>query len=289
MTDMQDYQGPKILLTGRTGQVGAELFPLLKEIGTVWAPDRKYFDLSKPETLRSEIQNFQPSLIINPAAYTSVDGAETDETQAYQVNQFAPKVLAEEAHRLNIPLIHFSTDYVFDGKKNGPYTEVDETHPINVYGRSKLGGEQEIQNIHDKHLIIRTAWVYHKNLGCSFYQTMTKLFKTKNAVNVVDDEIGNPTSAVFLAKAVSNIISQLNSHVELENRWGVYHLVEDKAMSRYDFATKILSEIQAEGQMYDCQINSICSCDYKHVANRPLNSVLSTEKINQFFSLSGQK
>ena len=287
MTNLQDHQSPKILLTGHTGQVGSELLPLFKEMGTVWAPDRKNFDLSEPETLREKIQHFQPALIVNPAAYTSVDAAETDENQAYQINQFAPRILAEEAQRLNIPLIHFSTDYVFDGEKKGAYSEIDKTNPINIYGLSKRSGEHEIQNIHDKHLIIRTAWVYHKNYGRNFYQTMRKLFKTKNEINVVDDEIGNPTSAPFLAKQVYNIISQLDLNNDRENRWGVYHLVEDNAMSRYQFAKKILSEMKTEGDKFNCQINSISSCDYNHIANRPLNTVLNTEKINQFFSLNG--
>jgi dTDP-4-dehydrorhamnose reductase len=287
VTNVQDYQSPKILLTGHTGQVGSELLPLLKEMGTVWAPDRKNFDLSEPEMLREKIQHFQPALIVNPAAYTSVDAAETDENQAYQINEFAPRILAEEAQRLNIPLIHFSTDYVFDGEKKGAYSEIDKTNPVNIYGLSKRGGEQEIQNIHDKHLIIRTAWVYHKNHGRNFYRTMCKLLKTKNEINVVDDEIGNPTSAPFLAKKVYNIISQLDLNDDREDRWGMYHLVENNVMSRYQFAKKILSEIKTEGDKLDCQINSISSCDYNHLANRPLNSVLNTEKINHFFSLNG--
>ena len=187
--------------------------------------------------------------------------------------------MADEAQRLNILLIHFSTDYVFDGKKKGAYSEIDKTNPNNIYGLSKRGGEQEIQNIHDKHLIIRTAWVYYRNHCRSFYQTMCNLLKTKNEINVVDDEIENPTSATFLAKEVYNIISQLDLNDDREGRWGMYHLIEDNAMSRYQFAKKILSEIKTEGDKLDCQINSISRCDYNHLANRPLNSVSNTEKI----------
>lgn len=274
----------KILLTGSTGQLGFEVLHLEQEIGQIWAPKRNEFDLSQPETLRPYIREFKPDIIINPAAFTAVDVAEVETEMVFQVNQFSAKVLAEEAHRLDIPLIHYSTDYVFDGTKNEPYVETDPTNPLNVYGLSKLRGEEEIQRTHDKHLIIRTAWVYNKTYGKNFYRTISHLLKTKDVVNVVDDEIGNPTSSTFLARATFQIIKQLN-FTDKEDRWGVFHLIEDKPTSRYEFAHLIYKELKKTNNVLDVKINPIKSAEFKTNTRRPLNSSLNPEKFYNAFTL----
>lgn len=288
MNVFQRYQKPKILLTGATGQVGSKLFFLLHKVSNVWAPNRIDFDLNYPEGLRQKIRKFQPQLIINPAAYTSVDEAENNKNQCFSINQFSPKVLAEEAEKLNIPIIHFSTNYVFDGKKQGAYLETDPTNPINVYGLSKLGGEKAIQSTTDKHLILRTAWVYDKENGENFYRKIDKLLKKKDEISVVNDEIGNPTSASFLANSVYAILTQLDTFNEAESRWGLYHLIEDVGMSRYQFAQKILNEIAAVNDEVNCKINATSEKNYKIKTKRPQNTVLSTKKINYFFSIPGK-
>ena len=277
----------KFLLTGATGQIGHEMLPFLKKIGNVWAPSRSEFNLSDTSSISKKIHNYKPDMIVNLAAYTDVEGAETNHKTAHYINQLAPRVLAKESNKLSIPLIHFSTDYVFDGKKGRPYIETDVPNPLNVYGKSKLKGEEEIQNNHDKYLIIRAAWVYNKTKGKNFYRTIADLCKSQNQFNVVDNEIGNPTSAEFIAKKMYDVIIQINRDKKIENLWGVYHLVEDEAISRYDFARKILADVKIENKAISTNIKAIKSHEYKTLAKRPKNSVLSVDKFNKTFSLKG--
>ena len=277
----------KILLTGAKGQVGSELLRLLRHRGAVWAPGRDELDLCDPQAIKEKIRLYKPDLIINPAAYTAVDAAETDIEEALAINQTAPKILSEEAHRIDVPLIHFSTDYVFDGAKHEAYTENDKTNPINIYGLSKCRGEEEIPKNHDKYFIFRVAWVYNKTRGNNFYRTVLHALQTKSEISVVNDEIGNPTSTNFIAASILNILEQVNLKDDSENRWGIYHLIEDEPMSRHQFACKILSDLNSGSEKFSVKINAISSMEYKTAALRPLNSTLSTGKVKKAFSLKG--
>jgi dTDP-4-dehydrorhamnose reductase len=263
---------PKILLTGGTGQVGYELQTTLKPLGEIWAPGRDEFDLVNPDSLRRKIQAYQPDLIVNPAAYTAVDQAESEPDLARAINAEAPRVMAEEAHKLNIPLIHYSTDYVFDGTKTEPYTEDDVPNPLNVYGQTKLEGERAIQAAHDQYLIFRTSWVYSTTRGKNFYRTMLQLFQEKEEIRVVDDQIGAPTSAQFLAAKTAEILSQLKTKEQGEDRWGLYHLTENETMSWYEFAIKIKKQCGFKGM-----IKRIKTEEYHALAIRPMCSLLLTK------------
>ena len=276
----------KILLTGGTGQVGFELQTTLKPLGAVWAPGRDKFDLANPDSLRTKIQAYRPDLIVNPAAYTAVDQAESESDLARVINAEAPRVMAEEAHKLNIPLIHYSTDYVFDGTKTEPYTEDDTPNPLNVYGKTKLEGERAILATHDQYLILRTSWVYSPTRGRNFYRTMLWLFQEKDDIRMVDDQIGAPTSAQFLAEKTAEILSQLKTREAGEDRWGLYHLTEDETMSWYGFAQRILE--QAKKGTSEPKVKSvqpISSSEFKTVAKRPINSQLNCSKSAVAFKL----
>jgi dTDP-4-dehydrorhamnose reductase len=276
---------PKILLTGGTGQVGYELQNTLKPLGEIWAPTRQEFDLANPESLRAKIQAYQPDLIVNPAAYTAVDQAESEPELAYTINAEAPRVLAEEAHKRGIPLIHYSTDYVFDGMKTEPYTEDDVPNPLNVYGKTKLEGERAIQAAHDQYLILRTSWVYSPTRGKNFYRTMLRLFQEKEEIRVVDDQIGAPTSAQFLAEKTAHILSRIRTKEQGEDRWGLYHLTENEVMTWYEFAMKILT-IESPTHAFTLQsIKPISSKEYSQSPIRPGNSRLAS----RIYKIMGSK
>jgi len=280
---------PKILLTGGTGQVGYELQTMLKPLGSVWAPSHQEFDLANPESLRKKIQDYQPDLIVNPAAYTAVDQAESEPELARTINAEAPRVMAEEAHKRRIPLIHYSTDYVFDGTKTEPYTEEDEPNPLNVYGKTKLEGERAIQQAHDQYLILRTSWVYSPTRGKNFYRTMLKLFQEKEEIHVVDDQIGAPTSAQFLAEKTAQILNRLKTKEQGEDRWGLYHLTEGEVMSWYRFASKIYIEFMVDNvnRLITKRIVPMSSNEYPVAAKRPKMSLLSIIKLGERDLLNG--
>jgi dTDP-4-dehydrorhamnose reductase len=283
MNNKTKYKYSKILLTGGSGQLGQELLRILQPIGTIWAPERKLFNLSHPETLRQKIRDYCPDLIINVAAYTAVDQAEMEQEFAYNINVEAPRVLAEEAHSLKIPLVHFSTDYIFDGKKNKPYVEGDKANPLNIYGKTKLEGEIAIKESHDQYLIFRTSWLYSPTHGKNFYTTMLRLFKEKEEIQVVNDQIGSPTSVEFLAEATVEILSQLGTNESGENRWGVYHLSGEDQMSWYDFALKIYKKEKSPGLFKTKKILPISEKKYTSKAIRPNYSVLNCDYIQQKF------
>ena len=276
----------KFLLTGSSGQVGSEMLPFLKKLGHVWAPSRDEFDLYNLDSLPNKVQQYKPNMIINLAAYTNVEGAELDSNSANHINHLAPSILAKEANRLKIPLIHLSTDYVFDGTKETSYNETDTPNPLNVYGQTKLNGEKEIERNHDKYLIIRVAWIYNKKKGNNFYRKIVNLCKTKDTINVVENEIGNPTSAKFIAKRISNIISQIDCVETTKDKWGIFHLVEEGVMSRFDFACNILNKIKHEHDIIVKKINAIKRHEYKTIANRPQNSVLDSQKFYKTFKIN---
>lgn len=281
MNNKSTQKYPKILLTGGSGQLGQELKSVLLPLGKVWAPNSRDFDLKKPNSLRLKVRNFEPDIIINLAAYTDVEQAESEPELAQIINVESPKVLAEESKKLDIPLIHLSTDFVFDGKKREPYKETDLTNPVNIYGATKLQGEIEIQNIHEKHLIFRTSWLYNANYGKNFYRTMLKLFQEKPEVEVVDDQVGNPTSVNFLANAIVEILLNLKKNKEI--RWGLYHLSENESMSWFEFAKNIYISKGGQDLCKTKKISPISSQEFASRVNRPNYSVLNCDKVQQQF------
>ena len=284
----RDPKYTKILLTGGTGQVGRELQSTLRSLGNLWTPSRDEFDLAKPQSLRDKVQSYRPDLIINSAAFTDVDKIELEPALAHVVNAEALEVLAEEAHKLNIPLIHYSTDYVFDGAKAEPYTEEDIPNPINVYGNTKLAGERALQANHDRYLILRTSWVF-SNKGRNFLTTMLRLFQEREEISVVEDQLGAPTSALFLAEATAQILGHLRTKDESENRWGLYHLTPSGRTSWHGFAQEILKRAidhkQLCNQLMIKEIHPIPTSAYPTPARRPKNSSLDTSKLVREFQI----
>src|SRR6056300_1248563 len=225
----------KILITGINGQVGHALMQELSDHELIGLT-RKDCDLTNLDQIKKVIDNNQPDLIINSAAYTKVDQAEDEPELAFQINRDAPKVMAEKAREYNIPLIHFSTDYVFNGEKKEAYVEDDPTHPLGVYGESKCAGEKAIQEVGGLTYIFRTSWVY-SNIGHNFYLTMKKLSQERDELKVVADQIGVPTSNQFISEQLKDIIPQFS-----EKNIGIYHLVPDGTCSWYEFAKQIIGK-----------------------------------------------
>jgi dTDP-4-dehydrorhamnose reductase len=227
-------------------------------------------------------------LIVNAAAHTAVDQAESEPALTHTINAEAPRVLTEEAQKLNIPLIHYSTDYVFDGNKTRPYSEEDDTNPLNVYGHTKLAAEQAIQEAHDQYLIFRTSWVYSLK-GKNFLTTMLRVFEQREEIRVVDDQFGTPTSAAALAEATRRILDQLRSKEEGENRWGLYHLTAKGQTSWYGFAQEIKKRAKEKKELSVRlrvkEIVPIPTSDYPTPARRPRNSRLDTSKVIQGFQI----
>ena len=266
----------KILITGTKGQVGHALTKTLTEHQII-ALTRQDCDLTNLDHIKQTIDQHQPDLIINPAAYTQVDQAEDEKDLAFLVNRDAPRVMAEKAREYDIPFIHFSTDYVFDGEKEGAYMEDDPTHPLGVYGQSKLAGEEAIQNVGGKFYIFRTSWVYSE-IGHNFYLTMKGLSEKRDEIRVVSDQFGVPTSNLFIAKHTQNIIKQLSS-----KNTGIYHLVPDGQCSWCEFAKQIITKTTPA---FD--INNILPVDtdqYPTNAKRPKSSVLDNSLIKTVFML----
>lgn len=211
----------KILVCGHNGQVAQALATQLAGLGAIHLLGRDQLDLARPQALREPLRQLAPDLIINAAAYTAVDQAESEPEAAYAINADAPRVLAEEALRLGAPLIHYSTDYVFDGCKATPYTEADRPNPLSIYGRSKLAGEQAIAAVDGEHLILRTSWVYSLH-GRNFLLTMQRLLQEKPQLRVVDDQIGAPTWAASIATSTRALIERWQAGQA--GAWGTYHL-----------------------------------------------------------------
>ena len=256
----------KILLTGSTGQVGWELHRCLAHLGEVVATDRASLDLGRPQTVASGVRALRPGLIVNAAAYTAVDRAERDAQACFAVNAESVGALAREAARLGALLVHYSTDYVFDGAKRTPYVEDDPTGPISAYGRSKLAGEQEIARSGCRHLILRTSWVYAMR-GRNFVLTMLRLARERQQLRVVNDQIGAPTWARDIAQAT---LSALNRREPVE---GLYHVTASGSASWFDFAGRLL-----ELAGLDTPLVPIVTSEYPTDASRPAYSVLNSDR-----------
>ena len=279
----------KILITGKNGQVGWELQRALMPLGKIIAVDRQILDLADDESIRQAVQRIKPDVIVNAAAYTAVDKAEEDADLAMQINGIAPGVLAEQAKQLGALLIHYSTDYVFDGTKQIAYTETDNTDPINIYGKTKLAGEQAIQTIACDHLILRSSWVYGTR-GKNFLLTMLKLMKERESLRIIDDQVGSPTWARLIAETTAQILQQ--AVVERKQKIfasAIYHLTSEGETSWHGFAEKIAENAyqQNAGDYLKIKyIDPISTEDYPTPAQRPKNSRLETAKLEQNYNLT---
>jgi dTDP-4-dehydrorhamnose reductase len=294
----------RILLTGKNGQIGSELLRLLPGIGEVVAPDRHELDLADPEKIRTVLRKIRPRLIVNTAAYTKVDAAESDEAGAHAINADAPAVLAEEAKKLGAAIVHYSTDYVFDGRKVTPYEEVDSASPISVYGRTKLAGEQAIRRSGVPHIILRTAWVYATR-GRNFLLTILRLATEKEELRIVRDQIGAPTWSLEIAAATTKILAQVMERSSATSAFsevsGTYHLTAAGETTWYDFARAIVEEASYTSQsipwfaaatcgrpLATRNIIPITTEEYRTAAARPAYSVLSNSLLMQTFGVQMQ-
>ena len=266
----------RILLTGSKGQVGSGLVRSLAQRGEVLAVDRAGLDLLDADAIRRKIKELKPAVIVNAAAYTAVDRAEIEREAAFAVNATAVRVLAEEARKLDALLIHFSTDYVFDGEKRAPYVESDAPAPLSVYGRSKLAGERAIAASGCRHFIFRTSWVYGP-VGRNFMHAILAAAKVKPELRVVNDQHGAPTSSLAIAGAVAQVLSSPDA----ANRpHGVYHLSAAGETSWFGFAKEILTE-----KKISTPIVPIRSDEYPVAARRPTNSLLDNSKVGAAFGI----
>ncbi len=291
----------RILLTGKNGQIGHDLQELLAPLGEIIGLDRTQLDLANLVAVRQAVRELRPRLIVNAAAYTAVDKAESEPTLAQVVNGDAPGIMAEEARRVGAGIVHYSTDYVFDGIKGEPYAETDETNPINVYGRTKLAGEWRIQEAGVPYLIFRTSWVYSTR-GRNFLLTILRLASERKELRVVNDQIGAPTwsrmAAAGTVKILSLILSPNWELSRLEKLGGVYHLTAAGDTTWYDFARAILegcSDSARLGSWFEAatprgllasrRLLPIATSEYPTPARRPPYSVLSNAKVRGAFDV----
>jgi len=274
----------RILLTGRDGQVGWELTQLLPALGDLRATDRASLDLSDNDAIRQTVRTYRPQLIVNAAAYTAVDKAESDVQSATQINSIAPGILAEEAARLGSLLIHFSTDYVFDGEKPGEYFEDDTPNPVNAYGRTKLGGERAVAASGCRWVVLRTSWVYAER-GNNFLRTMLRLAAGRDKISVVADQMGAPTWSRTIAHATTHIAMCLRrGSPHLSNR--LYHLCSLGSTSWCGFADAIFDAAVPRLLPRRPLVTPIPSDEYAVAARRPRNSRLSTDRVRSTFALA---
>lgn len=267
----------KILLTGKNGQVGWELQRALACLGEVVAVDRQALDLASADSIRAVIREVKPHLIVNPAAYTAVDKAESEPQRAMAVNGVAPGVMAEEAKRLGAVLVHYSTDYVFDGSKSKPYSEEDAPNPLNVYGKTKLAGEEAVRAVDVPHLILRTSWVYGAR-GRNFMLTILRLAQEHPELKIVADQFGAPTWCRLIAEATAQIVAQRLAR--LQELQGTYHLTGAGKTSWHGFAATIL-----QGAGLATPLLPITTAEYPLPAPRPKHSQLSCDKLQREFGL----
>ena len=264
----------KILLTGVTGQVGQELQKTLVPLGEIVSVTRQDLDLTKPELIHSAIAELKPDIIINAAAYTAVDKAETEPKLATAINGVAPTIFAESAQKVGATLVHISTDYVFNGQNYTPYTEEDRPNPLGVYGKSKLMGEQGVRNNCDRHIILRTAWVYGSRGHGNFVKTMLRLGAEREELRIVSDQIGSPTWSYDIATAITQLVSKSVT--------GTYNFSSSGVASWYDLSVAIFSEANQLGfPLKVKEIIPITTDEYPTPAQRPYYSVLSKAKITQ--------
>ena len=276
----------KILVFGRMGQLGWELRHKLACLGQVIAVEYPEVDFSNPDAIRNAVRTAAPAVIVNAAAYTAVDKAETEAELAGAINGAAPGVLAEEARRQGSILVHYSTDYVFDGAKQGPYVESDAPNPLNVYGKTKLAGDEAIQAVGGETLILRTSWVYGAR-GSNFLLTMLRLAKERPELRIVDDQRGAPTSSECIAQATAGILAQLLAPQGggLQGRSGIYNLTSAGETTWFGFAKALLTQsAEAPGKTAPTLI-PIKTSEFPRPAKRPANSRLSCQRVEETFGV----
>lgn len=276
----------RILQVGRNGQLGWELQRTLASLGEVIVMDYPEIDLAQPKSLRLAVQHVKPAILINAAAYNDVDKAEQEPEKAMAVNADGPAVLAEEAKKLGAAFVHYSTNFVFDGKKLAAYTEDDSPSPLNQYGASKLAGEEKIQAINGSYLIFRTAWLYSLRPG-GFVNKVLQWARQQEVIRVVNDQLGNPTWARMLAEATAHIIAQGRAHKldYLREKTGLYHLTSSDGCSRFDWAKAII-ELDPEKDAHRVRdVVPAATNDFPVSAVRPANSILSCTKVETSFNL----
>jgi len=276
----------KILLFGKNGQLGWELQRCLAPLGEVAAFDTPEVDFTQPESLRQLVEQVQADVIVNPAAYTAVDKAESDVATARFVNADAVDVLAQVARAMRVPLIHFSTDYVFDGSKGSPYMELDTPHPLNVYGRTKLDGERAVIESGGAGLVLRTSWVYSMRQG-GFVTKVLAWAKKNSSLRIVADQISAPTSARMLAEATALMLAQAGKqpYEWLAERAGIYHVAGDGYCSRFEWAKAILKYDLDKSESIVREVLPALTADFPSPAERPLESVLCCDKFEANFGL----
>ena len=277
---------PRILIVGAAGQVGVELQRSFAGFGSVVAVDLETVDLANEEQTRALVRRIRPDVILNAAAYTAVDRAESQRDLAMAINATAPRVLAEEALPLNALLVHYSTDYVFNGEKEEPWVESDEPNPLNMYGVSKLAGEQAIQQVGGRFLIFRTSWVYGPH-GNNFLLTMLRLGRERDRLAIVDDQFGGPTTSIELANATRTITEGvLAGEFGSTEEWaGLYHMTCGGSTTWFGFAKAIFAGAAARLKVKSPELAPQATKDYPTPAKRPGNSVLSNEKLCDRFGV----
>ncbi|HSH42066.1 MAG TPA: dTDP-4-dehydrorhamnose reductase [Arenicellales bacterium] len=270
----------KALVFGKTGQVARSLAPRLAGLEAVSFLDRSGADLSRPDTLGEVIEAAEPDVVINAAAYTAVDQAESEPELAHTVNAEAPEAMAEACARHGAWLIHYSTDYVFDGTASEPYAEDAGTAPINVYGRSKLAGEEAVRRVHDRHLIFRTSWVY-SNHGRNFLNTMLRLAGERDELGIVVDQTGSPTWAGSIADATARVLDALAAG-RVDDAAGTYHMTCGGQTSWYGFTCRIF---ELAGLADAVRVKAIATSEFPTPAARPMYSVLANDKLERVFGV----
>lgn len=273
----------RILLTGVNGQVGWELQRTLAPLGEVVAADRSRIDLADTAAIRRAVDAIAPDLIVNPAAYTAVDKAEAESELAHAINAAAPGELAQAAAARGIPLVHFSTDYVFDGRKPTPYTEADAPNPLGVYGATKLAGEQAVACAGAPHLILRTSWVYGLR-GRNFLLTMQRLLRERDSLAVVDDQFGAPTWSRLIAEATALVVARWLDRPDQTATSGIYHLSCGGRTSWHGFTAAIRAHL-AESDAKLASLTAIPTSGYPTPAARPANSQLDCDKLAATFGV----
>ncbi len=269
----------KILVTGGNGQLGWTLARSFATSNEVITPNRAEMDLSNPDQIVSCVRTIKPDLILNAGAYTAVDRAESEVEAAHAINAVAPGILAEEANRLAVPLVHYSTDYVFDGAGTTPYAEEDSANPLNIYGRTKLDGEIAVQQIADRYTILRVSWLYG-NRRQNFMLTMLRLARERETLSVVCDQWGAPTWVQSVADVTRRIAITNTARIDLAIENGPYHLAAQGKTSWHEFACTILANTQEPGR-HITEVKAISTAEYKTPARRPPYSVLNCAKIER--------
>jgi dTDP-4-dehydrorhamnose reductase len=267
----------RVLVTGKNGQLGYELAAAFSSKHEIVALDRNELDLSQPDQIIDKIRAIKPDLILNAAAYTAVDLAEKEAGLAFAINSIAPGILAEEANRLGVPLVHYSTDYVFDGGATEPYKETDVTAPLGIYGKSKLAGEIAVASTAKRHLIMRVSWLYG-NRRQNFMLTMLRLMRERENLSVVSDQIGSPTWVRLVANTTEQALNLSSSKPTLKIKDGLYHVAANGITSWHGFASAILANTNEANRRVQ-NIRAIATSEYPTPAKRPAYSVLNCGKI----------